>query len=405
MALFTIVGVIWQPYFSYSNYHSYRSEHSTLEIIYLKGGGYPWVIKIDFTLNSILPEIIMNLVKKVIKCSRMVELLQKALNARYDRDSFKSLNSLSVDLSVSSLLYEIVLNELDIFIAKLESRLSCSEVSKKKLLYVRYGKEILIFVRGTKLDANHTRLKVKDFLHYKGLSFNIGEVTNTASGFTFLGAFCRIPPRGIRVSKERNNDSEGGIMCMNVDSSKLYKKLVEWNIARFSNYSSRVPQGTANDSIINFPHVYIIKFYNTKIRELISYYTFVSNRCILKGIIWQIHKSCALTLAKKHKLRTMSASFKKFGKSLDCPITGIKLYKPKYLPTNKYKPNMYGRSFNFLLPGNRILNILDFKNNNSRVLFSTRAIQNLSPYFITGFTDAEGCFRLKICKSSKHTLG
>ena len=200
----------------------------------------------------------MNLVKKVIKCSRTVELIQKALNARYDIDSFKSSNSLSVALSVSLLLYEIVLNELDIFIAKLESRLSCSQVSeRKKLLYVRYGKEILIFVRGTKLDANHTRLKVKDFLHYKGLSFNIGEVTNTASGFTFLGAFCKRVSKGIKNSSKVNT----GIMCMNVDSSKLYKKLVEWNIARFSNYSSKVPQGTANDSIISLSHVYIINFY------------------------------------------------------------------------------------------------------------------------------------------------
>lgn len=334
----------------------------------------------------------MNPVKKVIKCSRTVELIQKALNARYDIDSFKSIDSLSVALSVSPLLYEIVLNELDIFIAKLESRLSCSQISeRKKLLYVRYGKEILIFVRGTKLDANQTRLKVKDFLHYKGLSFNTGEVTNTDSGFTFLGAFCKRVSKGIKNSSKVNT----GIMCMNVDSSKLYKKLVEWNIARFSNYSSKVPQGTANNSIISLSHVYIINYYNKKIRELVSYYTFVSNRCILKGIIWQIYKSCALTLAKKHKLRTMSASFKKFGKSLDCPITGTKIYKPKYLPTNKYKSNMNGTNLNFLFPENRILNTSDFKNNNLRV-FSTRAVQNLSPYFITGFTDAEGSFLLKM---------
>ena len=287
-----------------------------------------------------------------------------------DLDYLKSRTSL--------LLHEIVLNELNIFIAKLELRLSCSQVSRIKLLYVRYAKEILIFVRGTKLDANHTRLKIKDFLNYKGLSFNIGEIANTASGFTFLGAICQ------RVSKEISNDSKENTrrMCMNVDSSKLYKKLVEWNIARFSNHSPRIPQGTANNSIINFSHVDIIKFYNMKVRELISYYTFVSNKHILKGIIWQIHRSCALTLAKKHKLRTMSASFKKFGISLDCPLTGIKLYKPKSLPTNMYSANIYGRRF-------------------SSSSAKDNSTGDLNPNFVTGFVDGEGSFIISVRQRSE----
>lgn len=318
----------------------------------------------------------MNLVKKVIKCSRTVELIQKALNVGDDLDSLKSRTSL--------LLHEIVLNELNIFIAKLELRLSCSQISRIKLLYVRYAKESLVFVIGTKLDANHTRLQIKDFLSYKGLSFNMGEIVNTASGFTFLGAICKW------VSKKISNDSKENTrrMYMNVDSHKIYKKLVERNIARFSNHSPRIPQGTANNSIITFSHVDILNFFNTEVRELISYYTFVSNKHILKGIIWQIYRSCALTLAKKHKLRTMSASFKKFGKSLDCPLTGRKFYKPKFLLTNKYRVNISERRFS------------------SSSSKDNSTIQNtLAPYFITGLTDAEGCFRLKISKNSKYTLG
>lgn len=310
----------------------------------------------------------MNHIKKVINCSRTVELIQKALKVEYAIDS----------LSVSPLLYEIVFNELGIFIVNLESRLSCSKASRIKLLHVRYAEENLIFVRGTKLDANHTRLKIKNFLHYKGLSFNVDDITSTASGFTFLGAICQ------RVSKEMYDDSKvnTGGMRMNADSSRLYRKLVEWNTARYSNHSSIIPQGTANDSIINFLHVDIIKFYNVKIRELTSYYTFVSNRSILGGIIWQLRRSCALTLAKKHKLRTASASFKKFGKRLDCPLTGENLYIPKFLPTNKYKSNIQGR------------------------LFSTSVIQNtLPPYFITGLSDAEGCFRLKISQNKNYAVG
>ena len=209
-------------------------------------------------------------------------------------------------------------------------------------------------------------------------------ITNTAQGFTFLGASCK------RVSKEINNDLNRmtGRMCMNVDLPKIYKKLVEGNFARFSNYSPRIPLGTANNSIINFSHADIVKLYNLKVRELINYYSFVSNSHILRGIIWQMHKSCALTLAKKYKLRSQSAIIQKFGNNLVCPKTGVKLLTyTSQIAINKFRPNVYSLNFG-LSP-------------HTKTYFSTKAasgiqITQLSSFFITGFTDAEGSFILKI---------
>ena len=104
----------------------------------------------------------MNLIKKVIKCSRTVELIHKALKGGFPPTTkihlslvasvAKSLNS------VSSLLCEILLNEFDIYIAKLESGLNCgcatgpckvglaSHGSNIELLYVRYSYEFLLFL-------------------------------------------------------------------------------------------------------------------------------------------------------------------------------------------------------------------------------------------------------------------
>lgn len=41
--------------------------------------------------------------------------------------------------------------------------------------------------------------------------------------------------------------------------------------------------------------------------------------------------SCALTLAKKLKVKRQGAIFKKFGELLECPETGTKLFKPSTL--------------------------------------------------------------------------
>jgi Type II intron maturase len=97
-------------------------------------------------------------------------------------------------------------------------------------------------------------------------------VYNVAEGFTFLGAMCK------RVR-------ETSIMFMDVDSYKIYRELVKDNLARFSNHSSIIPQGTAKNLIINLPHAEIVKIYSFKVRELINYYSFVSSRQTLKRII------------------------------------------------------------------------------------------------------------------------
>ena len=187
-------------------------------------------------------------------------------------------------------------------------------------------------------------------MNNNGLSFNMEKmvISNTADGFTFLGASCK------RVSKVIDNDLKmTSIMCMNVDLSLIYKKLVEGNLARFSNHSSLIPQGTANNFILNFSHADIVKLYNLKVIEFLNYYSFVSNKHVLRNIIWLMHNGCALTLAKKYKLRSKSAIIKKFGNNLACPNTGVKLisYKSQEIVINKFMPNV--KAVNFLMSPKR----------------------------------------------------
>jgi hypothetical protein len=67
--------------------------------------------------------------------------------------------------------------------------------------------------------------------------------------------------------------------------------------------------------MIHFDHADIIKYYNAVVRGLVNYYSFVDNINRLRTIVEYLRYSCRRTLAKKFKLKTMAAIFKKFGKN------------------------------------------------------------------------------------------
>jgi hypothetical protein len=133
-----------------------------------------------------------------------------------------------------------------------------------------------------------------------------------------------------------------------------------------------------------------------------------------------MYSSCALTLAKKYKLRSILACIKKFGLSLDCPHSDVKFHlcANQNLLTNKFKPNHHYNIRNLLdfrlfikhtswAKKENILR-LDGLHTKFKSFYSTSVIQNnvqIDPYFITGFMDAEACFRIKVSKNSKRTVG
>lgn len=57
-----------------------------------------------------------------------------------------------------------------------------------------------------------------------------------------------------------------------------------------------------------------------------NYYSFAANYANLRKVIWILHQSAALTLARKLKLKTLSKVFSKFGRLLEDPETGVKIH-------------------------------------------------------------------------------
>jgi hypothetical protein len=67
---------------------------------------------------------------------------------------------------------------------------------------------------------------------------------------------------------------------------------------------------------IPLTHPQILNYYNSKIRGILNYYSCVHNRNELWLIVRFLRYSCALTLARKFKLKSLKKTFHKFGKDL-----------------------------------------------------------------------------------------
>jgi Type II intron maturase len=89
----------------------------------------------------------------------------------------------------------------------------------------------------------------------------------------------------------------------------VVRKFFKWA----PNGNRAIPVGL--NRMINFDHADIIKYYNAVVRGLLNYYSFVDNINRLRTIVEYLRYSCRRTLAKKFKLKTMAATFKKFGKN------------------------------------------------------------------------------------------
>ena len=81
-------------------------------------------------------------------------------------------------------------------------------------------------------------------------------------------------------------------------------------------------RATANLSLSASEDRHIVNHYSAVIRGLVNFYSFANKRSTLWKVVSIYRKSCALTLAKKHKLRSASAAFIKFGPNLRITQSG-----------------------------------------------------------------------------------
>jgi hypothetical protein len=202
----------------------------------------------------------------------------------------------------------------------------------RRIMYVRYADDFVIFIEGTIHEATHIRNNIREFLKaHCGLDLNVEKTTisNLSDNkLIFLGAQIVKPIRGTYLSKIGNIRHRPHLkLLLKAPMDKLLKELALAGFVRRSGTGKYVAQ--AYTPITNLSHHEIINFFNAKIRGLLNLYSSVSNYNRLRSIMNFLLLSCAYTLARKLKLQPYTKTFKLFGKKLACPNTKVELALPK----------------------------------------------------------------------------
>jgi group II intron reverse transcriptase/maturase len=207
-----------------------------------------------------------------------------------------------------------------------------------RIHYVRYADDFVIGVEGSYKIAKTILEKVRTFIS-SFLSLNLNDTKTGITKYSekrvkFLGYNISAPHfkgnnKPIETISPDNSDKlisrRNKIRIrIDMDTEKVLKRLETNKFIRKRNAvlggKSLEYRGTFKGNLINLDHADILKYYNSVIRGVHNYYSFVNNTQDLALIIWKLTESCALTLARKFKIRTMRLVYRKFGKDLGCDI-------------------------------------------------------------------------------------
>ncbi len=381
--LHAVLEAIFEPIFIESShgFRSGRSVHTALLELYLKGNKYNWVIQGDISkcFDNIPHQIIMKYLSEKIGDPRILELLKKFISAGYvDEKGIKHNPNLGTPQGgiLSPLLANIVLHKMDVFMMEEKKRYDKGDKRRKnptyatlqakkaktinpvrrkeildkmrnikrsdsfdpnyrRLMYIRYADDFVVTIAGPIRDAEYIRNRIKDMLSGKcGLELNQEKtiISSMTGKWNFLGAEIR------KLRTNRTwlvNHSSGGRsvgiprILVNAPINRILTKLKDAKLIKQNKLGKIFPIGYT--PVINLSHQEILSFFNAKARGIVNFYSFATNKSSLYGILWFLKASCALTLARKYKLGTLSKVFQKFGYELKCEETGMTFFKPDNL--------------------------------------------------------------------------
>ena len=213
----------------------------------------------------------------------------------------------------------------------------------KRLFYVRYMDEWVMLIAGPVKDAKTIYNKVLKKLQKLGLTLNIEktQITSLRKGKSrFLGVDFFIRKNTDEYHKPtslvKKNDTTirqrfAPRIILHAPILELLIKLKQKGFVKQNVKGEFFPIGKSNCTPLTHPQ--ILNYFNSRIQGILNYYSCVHNRNELSSIVRFLNYSCALTLAKKFKLKTLAKTFRKFGRDLTFVNNSGKRYKI-YQPDN-----------------------------------------------------------------------
>lgn len=206
-----------------------------------------------------------------------------------------------------------------------------------RIQYVRYADDFIIGVEGSYQTAKTILYQVENWINDElKLKLNpekTGIVKYSLKPIKFLGYTIKAPQtKGAQKPLESLKTAGRTItrrrklrIRIYMDYPKVLSKLSTKGFIKtrikHEEHDQKKYRGTFRGNLINLEHADILRYYNSVTRGLYNYYDFVGNMRQLAHVCWLIEESCCLTLARKFKLKTMAATYRKFGKGLGCNVT------------------------------------------------------------------------------------
>nr|AZP40192.1 hypothetical protein [Ulva flexuosa] len=206
-----------------------------------------------------------------------------------------------------------------------------------RIHYVRYADDFIIGVEGSyqtaKLILYEVENWINDELKLKLNPEKTGIVKYSEKPVKFLGYTLKASqPKGAQKPLERLKTAGRTItrrrkfrIRIHMDYPKILSKLLTKGFIKsrtnHEKHDQREYRGTFRGNLVNLDHADILRYYNSVTRGLYNYYDFAGNVRHLAHVCWLLEESCCLTLARKFKLKTMAATYRKFGKGLGCDVT------------------------------------------------------------------------------------
>jgi group II intron reverse transcriptase/maturase len=382
-AILLVLEAIYEPTFSPHSHGSQtnKGNHTALKEIKTKFSGVNWVIEADISkcFDNIDHAILLTTLKKKICCEKTLALIKSALTCGYivKGTTYRPKVGIPQGSIVSPILCNIYLDTLDLYLTQqkkgFDSRLDkrprnlslrrltyrinkktttkkersqyraemanyqgSLNIGYKRLFFVRYVDDYFIGIAGDYKDALHFRNLIKEFLKDAlKMELNVAKTKITVFSSNkafFLGTFIRGTyrkkkkvTRYVRKGKFITSKTTPRV-SFHAPIKDLLVKLAGKSFFKRKNCNF-IPSSLRR--LVNLDHSDILKYYNSIIRGILNYYSFVDNKKSLGSIIHGLKMSAARTLALKYKKRAVKPIFNKYGKLLTCPETKIKIYIPK----------------------------------------------------------------------------
>lgn len=217
----------------------------------------------------------------------------------------------------------------------------------KRIYYIRYADEILLGLITSKKDAKKIIIKINKFL-YKYLKLNL-NLNNCLINLSYENS---VEFLGFLISRYKNKTNYIQTLVDNTEIiiakhlikkspillipiKKILERLTKKGyIQKLKNLNKYKSKGVGFFTVISDQKI-VEKFSNI-IKSYCNYYSCANQRSKLWTLIYLLKKSCYLTIAWKHKLKSYKKVVEKYGPKLRIFINGkqiTELYYPTTLKT------------------------------------------------------------------------